>query len=379
MKAANSLSGRVAFWALLAVVLGLGVLLYRIVEPFFIPLFFAAMLAMLCRPQFEWVVKHVGGRRRAAAGMTAVLLLVVLFPLGWALFFAGREIAALGETVMTVDLREQPEIKRGIEYLEARLSPEDWQQVQASVRRGIHDITSDIFERTQAFLENVIRFVVGLAVMGLALYYFFSDGPQILRRLRSVSPFEDKDEEVVFEKFASICRGVILGTIFCALMQSLLMGIGLLILGISGIWLLTGLTFLCSMIPLIGAATVWVPLTIWLALTGEYSSAVFMAIYGTAVVSLSDNLVRAYVLHESAGMHPLLAIISVIGALQLVGMWGVFLGPLIAALFYTLLKLLNTRLQAEDEALTPVATGIPARDAIASPNPVGKTTRQGMA
>src|SRR5687768_6611288 len=64
MKASKSVSGRVAFWALLAVVVGLGILLYRIIEPFLIPLFFAAMLAMLCRPQFEWVVSRIGGKRR---------------------------------------------------------------------------------------------------------------------------------------------------------------------------------------------------------------------------------------------------------------------------------------------------------------------------
>jgi predicted PurR-regulated permease PerM len=148
---------------------------------------------------------------------------------------------------------------------------------------------------------------------------------------------------------------VILGTLFCALMQSTLMGIGLVILRIEGIWILTGLTFLCSMIPLVGAAVVWVPLTLWLAATGDYSSAAFLGIYGAAVVSTSDNLVRAYVLHGQAGMHPLLAIISVIGALQLVGMWGVFLGPLIAALFYTLLKLLNARLQETDQTPNPQA------------------------
>ncbi len=256
---------------------------------------------------------------------------------------------------MDWDLKEQPLIQRGTEYLETHLTPKDWEQLQASVRGGIHDITSDIFQKTQAVLSNVIRFVVGLAIMGLALYYFFSEGPEIVRRLRSVSPFEDQDEQVMFDKFGSICRGVILGTLFCALMQSTLMGIGLVILRIEGVWILTGLTFLCSMIPLVGAAVVWVPLTLWLAATGDYTSAAFLGIYGAAVVSTSDNLVRAYVLHGSAGMHPLLAIISVIGALQLVGMWGVFLGPLIAALFYTLLKLLNARLQETDQTSNPQA------------------------
>lgn len=349
MDSSKGLAEKFGLWALIAIVVGLGILLYKIIEPFLIPLFFAAMLAMLCRPLFDRVVQWVGGRHRAAAGMTALTLILLLFPLGSALFFAGRELASLGEEVLEMDLKQQPVIRKATDYLQRQLSEEDWKQLQESVRSGIRGITTDIFERTRSLLSNVIRFLVGLVIMGLALFFFFADGPEILRTLRSVSPLEEQDEEVVFEKFASICRAVVLGSVLCALVQAALLGIGLAILRIEGLWLLTGLTFLLSMVPFLGSAAVWIPVTIWLVSTGEYPSAIFLGIYGAAVVSTSDNFIRAYVLHGSANMHPLVGLISVIGAIQLVGMWGIFLGPLIAALFYTLLRLLNTRLRERED------------------------------
>ena len=170
------------------------------------------------------------------------------------------------------------------------------------------------------------------------MYYFFSDGPQIVQTLRSVSPLEEHDEEVVFEQFASVCRGVIIGSLLCALVQAVLMGIGLAIVGISGVWLLSGLTFLFSMVPFIGAGGIWGPVSIWLLAVGQYQSGIFLGLYGACIVSTSDNLVRAYVLKGSSNMHPLVGLISVIGAIQLVGLWGVFLGPIAAALFYSLLR-----------------------------------------
>ncbi len=346
---------------MLAAVVGLGILFYQIVEPFLIPLFFAAMLAVLFRPVFDQAVKWVGGRHQAAAGLTVLTLLVVLLPLAGALFFAGRELADVGQEVMEWNPADQPLVRDVRRYWRNHLSDEEWQQFQGSLRSGIRDITADIFERTRAFLSNVIRFVVGLAIMALALYYFFADGPQIVRTLRSVSPLDEQDEEVVFEKFVSVCRGVIIGSLLCALVQAVLMGIGLAVVGIDSVWLLSGLTFLCSMIPFLGAAGIWGPVTIWLLSVKAYSSAVFLGLYGGLIVSTSDNLVRAYVLKGSVNMHPLVGLISVVGAIQLVGLWGIFLGPIAAALFYSLLRLLNMRLIHADpmlEAMNDVEDGV---------------------
>ena len=349
MNEPNRLSEKFGLWALIATIVGLGILLYKILEPFLIPLFFAAMLAMLFRPLFDRVVVWVGGRHRAAAAMTALTLIVLLVPLGGAMFLAGRELAIIGEGIMDVDFRQQPVIKAVRDYFRQHLSEQDFERLSESLLGGIRGITADILERTQAVLSNVIRFIVGLVIMGLALFYFFCDGPEILRTIRAVSPLQEQDEEVVFRKFASICRAVVLGSLLCALVQATLLAVGLIIVGVEGVWLLSGLAFFFSMIPFLGSAAIWVPVSLWLLATREYSSAIFLSIYGLAIVSTSDNLIRAYVLHGTSKMHPLIALISVIGAIQLVGMWGIFLGPLIAALFYSLLRLLNTRLLEQDK------------------------------
>ncbi len=322
MRKSNGLVERFGFWSLVAVVVALGILFYHIVEPFLISLLFAAMLSVLFRPLFHRAVKWLGGRHKAAAGLTALILLMMLLPLAGAMFLAGRELAAIGQDVVEWNPNEHPLVKDVKWYWKNHLTEDEWQQIQDSVQKGVGEITANIFDRTQAFLSNVIRFVVGLTIMFLALYYFFADGPLIVNTLRSVSPLEPHDEEVAFEQFVSVCRGVIIGSLLCAVVQAVLLGIGLAIAGVSGLWLLSALTFLFSMVPFVGAAGVWLPVTLWLLSAGEYPSATFLGLYGAGIVSTSDNLVRAYVLKGSSNMHPLVGLISVIGAIQTRGAVG---------------------------------------------------------
>ena len=90
-------------------------------------------------------------------------------------------------------------------------------------------------------------------------------------------------------------------------------------------------------------------MTIGLVLEQRYVAAIFLAIYGSIIVSGSDNLVKAYIIHGRSQMHPLVALVTVLGALQLVGLWGIFVGPISAAFFYALLNILHRRLVETDD------------------------------
>ena len=104
-------------------------------------------------------------------------------------------------------------------------------------------------------------------------------------------------------------------------------------------WLLAAVTWITSLIPFIGAAAVWIPVCLGLAAYERYTAAIFLAIYGTIVISGTDNLIRAYVIGGESKLHPLVVLISVLGAIEFMGLWGIFAGPMIAALFYSLLAI----------------------------------------
>src|SRR5690606_16856884 len=120
----------------------------------------------------------------------------------------------------------------------------------------------------------------------------------------------------------------------------------------SNVLLLMVVTMVFSFIPFMGAGSVVAIVSLWIALDGRYVAAGLLVAYGLVVVSTCDNVIRAYVIGSEAQMNPLVAFITVIGAIQLIGRWGVLVGPLVAALFYTLLKLLQGRLTYESMVQT---------------------------
>lgn len=151
----------------------------------------------------------------------------------------------------------------------------------------------------------------------------------------------------VVQPFVNACRGMLVGTILAAALQAICNGVGFAVAGIEGALLLAFCTFFVSMAPYLGAAAVWLPVVVFLLFEQRWLAAVLLATYGTFVVSSVDNLIRAHAMHGHAHIHPLVALISILGAIRLLGLWGIIVGPVTAVLFYALLELVNKKI---DEA-----------------------------
>jgi predicted PurR-regulated permease PerM len=338
---------RISFWALIATAMALGVLFFRVVQPFLAPLLIAAVLALLAYPLQLRMSGALGGRRRAAACVAAGIVLVLLALIAVLLMITGRELVEAGRQLAATNPEDQPALHRLNELVRAWFPGLEWDDLRTTFLGAVESGTQTILQRTQQYLADLVAFAIGLAVMGLALYYFLAEGNQMLRNLHRLSPLESGDEEVLFDKFARVCRGLVLGTLLCAVAQAVLMGLGLWAAGVERVWALAGLTLVCSMIPIIGSGGVWVPVSLWLVWEGRFGAGLFMMLYGALIVATADNLVRAYVLQGSASMHPLLALVSALGGMQLFGLWGIFVGPVVAALFSTLIRVVHDRLDAE--------------------------------
>jgi predicted PurR-regulated permease PerM len=153
---------------------------------------------------------------------------------------------------------------------------------------------------------------------------------------------------------------VVNGILGTALAQSVLALIGYWIAGVPGAMLLGLLTFFLSIIPM-GPPLVWIPATIWLYFDGQTVWAIFMLVYGIVVISSIDNIVKPYLISRGGTLPLLLVFMGVLGGLVAFGFIGVFLGPVILAIGYTLLaEWMNPSAQAGQQvAATPAETGSP--------------------
>jgi predicted PurR-regulated permease PerM len=191
----------------------------------------------------------------------------------------------------------------------------------------------------------LLKFMISSSILLVSLYFFLYDGPSMVRTLMELSPLDDRYELELLAQFDRISRAIVLATVLSALLQGLVAGIGYYFAGMPSLILLTALTATCALVPFVGPAIVWVPVCFYLAFYQEnLLAAGLLALWGMLVVGTVDNLVKVFVLHGQSQLHPLLALLSVLGGIQSLGPIGILVGPMVVVLLQTLLGILRTEL-----------------------------------
>lgn len=223
------------------------------------------------------------------------------------------------------------------------------QVVQRSVRSFLADFQGWVFSiggKTTALAGKV---VVDLLITIVAAFFFLAEGSHMTTTLMRLSPLDDRYERELLNDFSNVSRAVVMATLLSALAQGLLGGVGYYFAGFHSVVLMAIFTGLLAMVPVIGAAAVWLPASLWLYLVEERTvAAVLLAIYGVAIVSSIDNLIKPLVLHGRSRLHPLLALLSVLGGVNALGPIGILVGPMIVAFLQTLLNILHRELTQFD-------------------------------
>lgn len=197
---------------------------------------------------------------------------------------------------------------------------------------------------TTAFMG---RLLFGLAIMTVALYFFLLDGPRMLETLKGLSPIDDLHEDELIQEFNRVSRAVVIATLLSAIAQGFLAGIGFYFVGVDSVFLLTLLTACFALVPFAGAAAVWVPVCFWLYFVdGNLWGALGLGVYGAVIVSMADNFIKPYILHGQSNLHPLLALLSVLGGVTALGPIGILVGPMVVVFLQTLLNILQRELRS---------------------------------
>lgn len=217
--------------------------------------------------------------------------------------------------------------------------------------------------------------LIGFAVMIVALYYFLADGPVMIKAFMRISPLDDRYEEQLVNEFATVSRAVVVATLLSAVVQGVLAGVGYLFAGLGSVALLTMLTMLFSLVPFVGGTAIWIPCCLWLLLDGRLTAAIALGVYCAVVVSAADNLIKPLVLQGQSNLHPLLALLSVLGGVKALGPIGVVVGPMIVAFLQALLKMVQVELEhlgAAKPASPPTPLPTTVADGKSSPSASGR-------
>lgn len=460
---ASQKSRIVSFGLLIAIIVVIGGLFFKVMAGFLVPLFLAALCVVVFRPVHLWILPRCRDRQHLAAGLTtAAILLIVLVPafligtlaaiegtaivttlevgtirakvaklrtrLGLELPLAGdvkavdealrslarrsgspgpsptaanrggeplvspvqtlalvehlqrlvaesEKLPQVGLDSLVQDVRElashPPETPEYGEALDSALSR--FQEFRVALCGGAYraqlielaNPSDEVISRGRAkFLAQAQAWLLALGgattafagqlvfggfIMAVSIYFFLVDGPSFVLTLMRLSPLDDQYERELIDEFDQVSRAVVLATLLSAVAQGLLAGIGYWVAGLPSVFLLTMLTMVMALVPFIGATAVWLPACLWLYVYEERMwPAILLAVYGAAIVSSADNLIKPWVLKGRTKLHPLLALLSVLGGVQTLGPIGILVGPMIVVFLQTLLNILHRELAAQD-------------------------------
>ncbi len=376
----------ISFIVLLAIVLLVGAIFFQVMAQFFVPLFLACVLLVVFEPLHRWMGERMPRRPRLAAMLTTVsIILVVVLPLvylGWKAyvdFYALLHRPAVAEMAnqsprATPSKLPEPKVDPPLtdetvvigeqldeEELSVKLQHFAKNKLVVPLENTFHvkvppAYISRAVERASGFAANVVvtgvqsmvGVLIGMFILVIALYYFLADGPVMIEAVMAVSPLDKRYEQELLQRFAQVSRAVVVATLLTALTQGALAGIGyaFALPREAPIFLLTALTTVSALIPLVGAFAIWACVCIWVYVQGEPVTAIVLAVYCTLVVSAIDNIMKPLILHGQSKLHPLLALLSILGGIQAFGPVGILVGPMLVSFLQALLNMLRKELDA---------------------------------
>jgi predicted PurR-regulated permease PerM len=327
---------------LLLLLLVVTVVFLRMIAGFLTPLLLAALFAGMTYPLYRKLLGLTRGRTSAAAVLTLVVVVtLVVIPLT---AFLGIVVDQAGGMTSSVapwvgrELGKEDLLTRLLERLPQPaqdLLPEA-DRVAAKVGELAGRIGAFLVNSVAALTRGTASFFLGLFILLYAMYFFLVSGRETLIRLLYLMPLNSDQENRLLERFTSVTRATVKGTLLIGMIQGALGALGFLFLGIPG-WAFWGtIMAVLSIIPAVGAALVWVPAVLYLLTVGQVTKGVILLVWCAVVVSSSDNVLRPRLVGRDARMPDLMILVGTLGGLTMFGATGVILGPVVAALFLTL-------------------------------------------
>ena len=325
---------------LLLIVLLLSAIFFAMIRYFLMVIVLAAIFSALAMPVFNQFNRWFRGRNSLSASMTMVtLLLIVIVPLAVLLAIvveqAGR-IARVAVPWIQQQFKEPAAFNEQLRTLPYYAELEIYRvNILQKAGEFVNKAGALLFESVSSFTYSAVNDLFLLFVFFYTMFFFLKDGRMILAKVLSYFPLTKSDQDRLLDKFLSVTRATIKGSMVIGVMQGVLAGLALHLAGIESAIFWGTIMSLLSVLPVIGSGLVWFPAVLYLTATGHYPQALGVLLFCTLVVSQIDNIVRPILVGRDTQMHELLIFFGTLGGIGLFGIWGFIIGPIIAALFMT--------------------------------------------
>jgi predicted PurR-regulated permease PerM len=333
-----------AFALIVTAVLGYALLL--IFSPFLRSMVWAGFLAFLLYPVNLPLRRRFKGRGAAAGLLTLLAPITILLPLSALSIEFVAQISGLLRKLQRSaaeldiktfsDLQQFPWVARTNGWLQTRVGISA-EQVQSWLVSGTQDILQRAAGWSGSIFLGALSSLLAFAIMLFLLFFFLRDGDTMLARCRLLIPLDEARKDRLFDRLSGVTRAIVIGTSLTALMQGVLLGIGFAIARLPSPVVFGVLAALLSMLPVGGAAFVWIPAVAVLFFEGHWGMAIFLLAWGLMIGGL-DNVLRPLLISGRARISALAVFVGVMGGIPAFGAIGVIAGPVVLSLVLVLIE-----------------------------------------
>ena len=350
-------TGRERFTELLfyAVVLLVGYLAMLVVWPFLSPLAWAVILAMTLRPVYlRFCIRLPNGGAALATTLLAALLIIA--PAAFLVAVVAQQVPVAVDYVQSFSGTTPAQALDAWEAVRARvpfeLPPDPIQWLSQSTQAAV----SFLATQAGALLANVLSTFGSMLVMLFALFFLLRDGRAFAAVVRRLLPFSEPESERLITETSDLVAASVGAGLTVAGIQGLIGGVTFWAMGVAApaVW---GVAMaICSLLPVIGATIVWIPVAVWMVLSGEVTRAIVLSLLCGLVLGSVDNVLRPVLLSGRTSASGLVVFIGLLGGVSAFGFVGLVLGPIVLVIAGTLIDALTRRVHLPTEKVVTIET-----------------------
>ncbi|MEO8664239.1 MAG: AI-2E family transporter [Ignavibacteria bacterium] len=322
-----------------------GLLLYLcwlMLKPFISVILWSAILVILFHPLYKKILDKTKNVTLSSMLTISISMLIFIIPVILISTAAVSDLAAISTTGIeeiqklindpqTSSLSNVYNYINGFINLKELIKPEDIKEIASR-------LSTIIFSASWYVIEGLFGAIVGILFAMFTMFYLFRDGEKIVSDIPDILPFDNSQAKELIKETSALINATIRGSLLIAVLQGVLAGLIFWLLGIPSSVLLGLLAMIFSLIPIGGTAFVTVPVIVGLVFAGKYGEAVILAVFSALIIGMIDNFLLPKLIKQRVKMNELFVFFSVLGGLQLFGLLGLFMGPIILAIAFGLLK-----------------------------------------
>ncbi len=336
--------------SLLLLLVAVSAALVWILLPFYGPILWGMIMALLFAPLYRRLLPRLRHRRTLAALLTLLVVLVmVVLPLGLLAASLAREATGVYQQLQAGELNATRYFRGLFDALPGwvtawldRFGLFDFNTLQQRLTEALARGSQLIATQALGLGQLTFEFIVALFITLYLAFFLIRDGDALARTLRHAAPLAPAHRRELVGKFTVVIRATVKGNLLVAALQGLLGGLAFWFLGVRGALLWAVVMAFLSLLPAVGAALVWVPVALYFLFTGALWQGVALVAWGVLVIGLVDNLLRPVLVGKDTQLPDYVVLMSTLGGMAVFGINGFVLGPAIAAMFIAVWHIYGT-------------------------------------